>query len=223
MYSAKYLALPLIALMLPATSWGDNHEENFLSSYRVTAGITVNLIDFDVYNKDSTNTNGTLSEDFSYSPFVILGSPYKYFSESNWGGLMEYSFSGFQLNKQYTGGDLVDLGTSVKGYYVFATPTLLYSFRGQNSQDNNYRTIIAGLGIGIGYLNATGDIIFTETTQERFAIDINGAALAVSLFVDYRAGNFITRVSGGLTSHSKNNYDYDAFGFTMDFGYVFDL
>ncbi len=41
------------------------------------------------------NPNGTLSEEHSFSPYIILGSPYKYIGESNWGGLMEYSFSTF--------------------------------------------------------------------------------------------------------------------------------
>ena len=221
MHLEKALTLFFIVFMMPGISWSESNTDNLLSSYRITAGITVNSIDFDVYNKDSSNPNGTLSEDFSFYPFIILSSPYKFFAESNWGGLMEYSLSGFQLNQQYTNDNLIDLGTSVKGYYIFATPTLLYSFNGQSLHGNLKPAITAGLGIGIGYLSATGDMIFTESTQERFPIDINGAALAVSLFVDYRTGDFITRISGGLTSHSKNKYEYDAFGFSLDFGYIF--
>ena len=66
-------------------------------------------------------------------------------------------------------------------------------------------------------------MIFTETTQERLDIDVSGAALAISLFVDYRFGNFTTRISGGLTSHTEGDFDYDALGFTWDFGYIFGL
>ena len=222
-HSRKALMFLLAIITIPEISWGDSIVGDLLSSYRITAGISVNSIDFDVYNEGNTSPNGTLSEEFSYSPIIILGSPYKYFGESNWGGLMEYSFSTFQLNQQLVNDELVDLGTSVKGYYVFVTPTLFYSFFERNPRDKYDQTLITGLGVGLGYLKATGDIIFTETTQELHEIDVNRAALAISLFVDYRIGNFVTRISGGLTSYTKNNFDYDAFVFTWDFGYVFGL
>ena len=221
-FSQKTLLL-LCAMTTPVTAWCDTSLEIQPSSYRATIGIKVNSIDFDVYNKNSTDPNGTLSEDFSLSPIFVLGSPYKYIQDSNWGNFMEYSFSGFKLNQQVVNDELVDLGTSVDGYYVFVTPTIFYSFDEKYLNKNNRQKLIAGLGIGLGYLKADGDIIFTETTQELLAIDISGAALAISMFIDYRFGNFVTRISGGLTSHSKNHYDYDAFGFEWDFSYIFDL
>lgn len=100
LHAGKACVLLLVTIALPAPSPGDTLFESLLSSYRLTPGITVRSTDFDVYNKGSTDTTGTLSEDFSYWPFIMLGSPYKYFGESNWGGLMEYSFSGFVLNQQ---------------------------------------------------------------------------------------------------------------------------
>ena len=221
-FSQETLLL-LCAMTLPVTAWCDTSIEIQPSSYRVTIGIKVNSIDFDVYNKNSTDPNGTLSEDFSYSPIFVLGSPYKYIQDTNWGGMMEYSFSGFKLNQQLVNDKLVDLGTSVGGYYVFVTPTLFYAFDEKQLAKHYKQKLIAGFGLGIGYLKADGDIIFTETTQELLDIDISGTALAISMFIDYRFGSFVTRVSGGLTSHSKNNYDYDAFGFEWDFSYVFDL
>jgi hypothetical protein len=223
MRTAKTFVFLLVIIALPGLSRGDTLVESLLSAYRLTPGISLRSTDLDVYNKDSSDTNGTLSEDFSYLPFIVLGSPYKYFGESNWGTLMEYSISVFELNQQLVNDELVDLGTSVKGYYAFVTPTVFYSFTGQKPHGKYDQTLITGLGIGLGYLNASGDIIFTETTQQRFDIDVSGAALAVSLFVDYRFGNFVTRISGGLTSHTKGAYDYDAFGFSWGFGYIFGL
>ena len=194
MRSKKTLILLLVLITHPEISWGDTIVENILSLYRVTAGVSVNSVDIDVYNEGSTSTNGTLSEEFSYAPYIILGSPYKYFGESNWGGLMEYSFSTFNLSQQTVNDELVDLGTSVKGYDVFVTPTVFYSFFGQNPSIKYDHTLITGLGICIGYLKATGDIIFTESTQERHEIDVSGPGLAVSIFMDYRIGNFSKRI-----------------------------
>jgi len=223
MRAGKVFVLLLVIIALPATSRGDTFVESLLSAYRLTPGVTLRSTDFDVYNKGSTDTNGTLSEDFSYWPFIMLGSPYKYFGESSWGGLMEYSFSVFELDQQLVNDELVDLGTSVKGYYAFATPTVFYSFTGQKPHGKYDQTLIAGLGIGLGYVNASGDIIFTETTQQRLDIDVSGAALAISLFVDYRFGNFVTRISGSGTTYTKGAFDYDAFGFMWSFGYIFGL
>ena len=223
MYKGMKLVLLLMSIIWPGFLWGDTLVESLLSSYRLTPGITLKSTDFDVYNKGSTSTNGTLSEDFAYWPFVVLGSPYKYFGESNWGGLMEYSFSGFKLNQQLVNDELVDLGTSVKGYHAFVTPTLFYSFSGQRPHGKYDQTVIAGLGVGLGYLNASGDIIFTESTQQRFDIDVSGTALAISLFVDYRFGSFTTRISGRGTTYTEGGFDYDAFGFAWSFGYIFGL
>ena len=223
MRSKKTLILLLVLITHPEISWSDTIVENILSLYRVTAGVSVNSVDIDVYNEGSTSANGTLSEEFSYTPYIILGSPYKYFGESNWGGLMEYSYSTFNLSQQTVNDELVDLGTSVKGYDVFVMPTVFYSFFGQNASVKYDHTLITGLGVGIGYLKATGDIIFTESTQERLEIDVSGPGLAVSIFIDYRIGNFSTRISGGGTSHTQDNLEYDAFAFSWDFGYTFGL
>ena len=220
------VAFFVLVVMPSGACWAEASLVDLLSSYRLTAGISLNSVDFDVYDKGSSSPNGTLSEDFSFSPLITVGSPYRYFGGSNWGGLMEYSFSGFQLNRQILGDDpdnLVDLGTSVKGYYAFITPTVFYSFFGQEAHNEKNHALIAGLGAGLGYLKADGDIIFTESTRERVDIDISDASLAVSVFVDYRMGNIMTRVSGGLVTVSHGEFDYDAFGFKWELGYVFGL
>ena len=100
---------------------------------------------------------------------------------------------------------------------------MFYSFSGQRPHGKHDQTVITGLGVGLGYLNAGGDIVFTESTQQRVEIDVSGAAIAVSLFLDYSFGHFVTRISGGLTSHTQGAYDYDAFGFSWSFGYIFGL
>lgn len=92
----------------------------------------------------------------------------------------------------------------------------------QLSSKNNY-SLLGGLGVGLGYLNASGDIILTETTQQQLDFDISGPAIAITLFIDYRIANYVTRISGGLTSYSEGDLEYDSFAFAMDFGFVFDL
>ena len=100
---------------------------------------------------------------------------------------------------------------------------MFYSFSGQRPHGKYDQTLVTGRGAGLGYLNTSGDIIFTETTQQRAAIDVSGVALAVSLFLDYRFGSYMTQISGGLTCHAEGTYEYEAFGFSWSFVYTFGL
>ena len=89
MHTGKAFVVLIVIIALPWISPGDTFVESLLSAYRLTPGIALRSTEFDVYNKGSLCTNGPLSEDFSYWPFITLSSPYKYFGESSWGGLME--------------------------------------------------------------------------------------------------------------------------------------
>lgn len=113
---------------IPGLSWCEVFDDGAHPSYRITAGLSVYSTDFDIYNKGSLNPGGTLSEELSYSPSIIIGSPYHYFSNSNWASSIEYSFAGFRLNQQLVNNQLVELGTSVNGYNVLShRPLFIHS------------------------------------------------------------------------------------------------
>lgn len=221
--SLRTIILLLLFLLTPKTSWSDVSEIDFLSSYGFTLGVTAYTGELDVFVDGNSPAAGTLSEDISYTPYVLLRSPYKFFGETNIGVLMEYDFTGFSLNNQSIGDEDVDLGTSVDGYSAFVTPTLIVSLTGQQPYGKHNQSLVIGTGFGLGYLRASGDIILTETTLEKKSIDVSGAALALSIFTDYRISNYITRASIGMTSVPRSDFEYRYTGFTLSIGYIFDL
>ena len=193
-----------------------------MSGYRLTAGVTLHSIDFSVSTKDS-GTLGTLSEDFSYAPFIFLGSPYRYFGDSNWGGYMEYGFSGFRLNQQLVNDELVDLGTSVTGWHVFVTPNFFYNFGDKHAYVNQGYSLKIGVGVGAGYVNASGDVILTETTQQRHEFDVSGLGLGISIVADLRWRDLMLRASSGGAETVKSGLGYETFDFSFDIGYVYEF
>ena len=193
----------------------------FFGQHRLTIGVSFNSVDFDVYPQGSLNAAGTLSEDFHTTPFVTLSGSPSYFDDSSFGWFFEYSLSRFALNQQLVNDSLVDLGSSVSGYDIYIAPTLFYSFRGPFLLHRADETINVGVGAGLGYLKASGDIILTESNGQRLAIDIADAGLAVVIFVEYQAGHFHSRISGGGTSYTDAGLEYDAFGFEWSVGYSF--
>jgi hypothetical protein len=195
--------------------------KGILSGYRFIIGIRAHSMDFDVEDEQTMELKGTLSEDISYSPFLILASPYKYFGDTNAGTYVEYGFGSFQLNQQAVGGsELVDLGTSVKGRHVYVTPAIFYNFGEKMTSANNGHSFKIGIGVGVGYASAEGDIIFTETTGEKHTFDMSGIGLGISVLADYRWKNLMVRAVGGSASIDEGQYTYSTFDFSMDFGYV---
>lgn len=219
----RVMILLLLVLLMPKVSWCDGSVTDFLSSYRVTVGVSSYAGEFDVFDNNVSPSAGTMTENFSYTPYVQLGSPYKFFGETDIGVLMEYDFTSFSLNKQATGEEDVDLGTSVEGYSMFATPTLIISLLGRQAGVGSDQSLIIGTGFGVGYLRAEGDIIFTETTGEKKDIDISSLAFSLSVFTDYRFGNFVTRISIDMTSVPRSDIEYRYTGFSLRAGYVFGL
>ena len=81
-----------------------------------------------------------------------------FFGEADIGVLMEYDITSFSLNMQDVGGENVDLGTFVDGYSAFVTPTIFYSFSGRDIGGKHDQALITGVGFGLAYLHASGDI-----------------------------------------------------------------
>ena len=201
----------------------DLDSAGFMSGYRLMPGVRAHSMEFSVENAETLDDKGTLGEDLSYSPFVLLGSPYRFFGDSNFGTYVEYGISGFSLNKQIVNDSLVDLGTSVNGWHVFVTPAIFYNIGDRAVSGDKGRSLKLGIGVGIGYVDARGDIIFTETTQERHTFNINGLGLGISILADMRWRNLMVRASAGGASVDQGELAYDSLRVAIDVGYVFEF
>ena len=203
----------------------DDSRSNIFSGYKVDLGISVKQLDFDVYDSGSSDTNGTLTEGMDTTYFFGLGSPYSYFSEEgNSGYYIEYGFSNFDMDEQEVDLEEVNLRTRVRGEYLYVTPMVFYQFGERGRESENHHSLIVGIGAGLGYLQSEGNIVFTEEpTNPVHDFDVSGFGLAVNIVLDYRVKNWMVRIRGGGPSITKNDFDYDIFEFSLDFGYSITL
>ena len=85
-------------------------------------------------------------------------------------------------------------------------------------------SVIIGVGRGLGYLEAKGDIIFTEKNSvQKRDIDVSGFGWAVIIVVNYQIKDFLFRIRGGGPGVMISDYDYEIFEFSFDIGYTFRL
>lgn len=221
------IILLFFSLVAPRVATADNAGTGFdghwFDGYRLDVGLSVKQLTFDVYKSEETDTLGTLSGEFVTTVFLTFGSPYKYCGESNAGYYFQYGFSNFSMNTQEVDLEDVDLGTSAKGFFVYATPVFFYNFGDKHFVDGKGKAFKAGFGIGLGYLTAKGDIIFTNTTSETHTFDISSDVLSMAYYVlfDFRVNNWIFRAYGGGPEITTKDFDYNLFDFSFDIGYTF--
>lgn len=191
------------------------------SLYRYTIGLSAFTGEFNVFDNGKSPAAGTLVGDYVISPYIQVGSPYRFFDNSGMGFYMEYDFTTFKFNEQaFSNGDF-DIGTSVNGYSIFATPTLILSLSDYQNDKEQNQSLIIGTGIGLGYLKASGDIIYTETTQERKNINISGAAISIVVFVNLEINQFATRMAIDINSAVRGDTEYQYYKYTFNVGYIF--
>jgi hypothetical protein len=132
--------------------------------------------------------------------------------------------SGYCLNEQKVEGDRIrNLGTSVSGVSAFLTPTVFYNWGAQRLHANAGRAFRVGFGVGAGYLSASGNVIFTETTGERHTFDVSGFGVASAAFMEYRSGRFVSRLRWQGPAVSDRDFEYALTDFYLSAGYLVDI
>ncbi len=141
-------------------------------------------------NKTTKSVEGKLASDFTYSPYIAFSIPgdkiYEFSPETYLGYLVLTETTVYNLNKQSisipsrdkngnieyddngnmrTIEKLVDLGTTATGRSFSVVPTIYYvcpiSYLQKPSDDPLPGDIGAGLGIGLGYLEVSGESYIT--------------------------------------------------------------
>lgn len=194
-------------LLYPGHALGSEQEWNY------SVGISLKQLSLDVYRLGKTDPEGTLTEGFAIIPVLGIDSKINYFSESSWGYKWVINFGGFEMTTQDVNYQDVNLGTSSSGYYLYAMPVGVYNFH--KGKENN--TILLGLGVGVGYLRATGNIIFTEATpQLNHEFDLSQFTYSFGLFFEQEFEDWSYGVSIYGPEVPKGDYEYNIF----DLGFV---
>lgn len=147
-----------------------------------------------------------LLRELSVAPAIRLGSPFATFrmrDETLWGFNLVGGVTAFSAHRQVSPeagvwDSLVgseDVGTGVKGLAAYLVPTVNY-FGRQDLAAKRW-TWRVGVGAGLGYLRATGDILLDNPPEgvpgpvanpELRRVDMNRLTIAASLFAELRAG-----------------------------------
>ena len=113
------------------------------------------------------------------------------------------------------------MGTSVKGKFLYITPIIFYNWGDAVFKNGKGHAFKIGLGLGLGYLQAKGNIVFTETTSETVNIDINDIATTFAMMLVYRFNNVSIRFRGNSPGVSYEDTNYDIIESAMDVRYIF--
>jgi hypothetical protein len=177
-------------------------------------GLSFKEVSLDVYEKGETDSEGTLIEDWSVIPEFGFESKVTYFSDTNWGYKYAFNIAPFEMSRQEVDLENVNLNTSADGYFFYAMPVGVYDFQKHKADSS----LLLGLGVGLGYLNAEGDIIFTESSpQTKHDFKFSEFAVSMGLLFQYitEGWSFGVSLYGPEVSDGEFEYNLYEFGITV--------
>jgi hypothetical protein len=151
--------------------------------------------------------------------FIGYGSKPSFFTDSRFGYTFMVDYVDFEMKKQEIPGDqFADLGTEVKGYMIYAVPTLYYQW-GEHRYKGRF--VRLGLGVGVGAARyhgtvrlSTGEIVSTEKRSLE-------PRLALSNFLEARWNHFGLSFSYASPRVYGDGYDIRVSDVSANIGYVF--
>ena len=106
--------------------------------------------------RTSDGASGTLVQRDDSSLYLSYGTKPFFFKDSNFGYTVMVNYHEFEMTKQEVENDkFADFGTEMKGYVIYAVPTLYYQW-GEHRQTGRF--IRLGLGAGIGASRFSGTV-----------------------------------------------------------------
>jgi len=182
------------------------------NAWNYSIGLSLKQLSLDIYEKGQTDPEGILTDDFRVLPELGLESYITYFSNSSWGYKFVVNLGWFKMTTQEVALEDVNLGTSAEGYFLYAMPVGVYEF----FKEKENSSLLVGVGLGVGYLNASGDIIFTESSpQTRHEFNFSELTYAYGLFLEYVRDSWSYSISLYGPEISKGDYEYNLFDFGM--------
>ncbi|MBI4651605.1 hypothetical protein HY745_10045 [Candidatus Desantisbacteria bacterium] len=190
------------------------------------AGLNTNIMAFDLMiggnasqksvwvEEKSNNDNdiAKMSDGIQYAPTIGLRTNLKYFNnETNWGHFYQFDGVLFDISKQELPNidKEQNVGTSIKGYSLSATPTAFYHFKKNNENNWSYKT---GIGVGLGYLKLNGNFKITEYLHPEYnqikQVDVAAIGFSVGVFFEASNNNHSIVIQNFAPSVSDNKYNY---------------
>lgn len=179
----------------------------------VDVGVAWQVTEFDI-GSGADGVTTTMSNGFEATPLLRAQIPVRMLWSTAGHGLgytVRASYRRFALERQDLGGtadEEADYGTRVRGHALYVLPYLVGRVREGNSE------LTAGLGVGLGQLRASGDVLVrgdagNPTALAREAVDIDGWSTAIGAFLEYRYGRLVAGMETVILAGRGGGRDYD--------------
>ena len=199
-----------------------------LNALDLMIGINIKSASIEIDDKKTQDDEiAQMSNGQQYSPTIGLRTEPQYFSNgnSNWGYFYQFDGTIFQIDKQEIDGqdEEQDLGTSIKGYSLFAVPTGYYHF---NKNSNGWSQKV-GIGIGAGYLNMSGNFKITKQSHPDYGqikdVNVKDFGMAIGIFLEFSNKNHSIIIQNFGPTVSDDNYEYMQHNVDIMYRYKFSL
>ena len=161
----------------------------------VFVGITAQQSTLFISEEDSQKDLAEMENDLYFTPAFAIRSENNYFhQDSNWGYFLEFNGGLYNVNRQVVNDDTVNLNTELKGFYWDLTPTIFYNL-GNKTRDS--LALKMGLGVGIGFLSVSGNVILTEQIlQDTVKYNDNNYGFTVGIFCETTLNSWFLQIKG---------------------------
>ena len=175
-----------------------------VNAITLDVGVSIGSIGFEVKNKNG-HLLGEMKEDLGEN--IYLATRFKQNDglwDTNWGYLMEFGFGSFNIHTQSVDQEIVNFNTDVNGKYLYLTWILYYKHRLKSDAYFSY-----GLGLGVGYLDAEGDVKLTEEIGEPI-VDVNVSDISGStgFYIEYQREKWFMRLVSIGPRFTEEPYEF---------------
>jgi len=199
-----------------------------VNAFEFTVGVEVSDKSVWVEDKNrSGNEIAKVSNGIKLRPSFTLRTIPSYFSDSgNWGYHYQIDSSIFKINKQELPGveDEQNVGTTMKGFSIYAIPVAYYHFNRNQPKKWNYKS---GIGIGVGYLKVTGNFQITHDSHPEIgevkAVNADGFGLAVGIYLEASFGKHVIVIQNYAPFIVDKQYDYQQNNVIIAYRYTFNF
>lgn len=196
MYNLSIVSLILLVFsLLPVKAYSASIDVGFMS---VTQFLTIK-------DADSRDKLGVMRSELQYYPYISARFAESETSLDGVGYFYGFDVGYFDISTQEVNDETIDLGTSVKGTYAHLTPTVYYDFFHREPKSS----LVVGIGLGIGYLEADGDAILTRTsTKDHVSINISDVHLSIGVYTEYVKNGWVFKAYGYGPDIRNGSYNY---------------
>lgn len=194
----------------------------FIDGASITPGLGVRQAGLKV-NRLVDDTQGRIYQRNEQAWFLSYSTRSEYFkSYPSAGYSFVFNLSSFNARQQQVGSDtFIDLGTQVKGEFLYVVPTLFYQW-GEQRYTGTYIRI--GIGLGMGMSRFDGNVILIDAVpQELVRVEEHTTRidLATSAMLEARWHHWGITITGAGPVYKTDDYEYQIEDTTISLGYAF--